>query len=402
MSIDKSAFIIRRKHYPQVAGYAQWCADSANNLAKSPPPTLDAALEVIKHDMGEYQRLLTTKEQGRPLSFGADRAADTAHHMFMAFAQYEDYASQTISRFVTPEHFPAPKPVAMQWKDGTALGSVTLAATRHDWAGQEVGPIEFTYSIDGLAQPTSKRIKSLAEAAYLGAFDTSATVEARRDACIELYYLLSELTPFKRGSSTAARLLLAAGFEATGLKLPPEKEGVDLNLEALTQFYEDFKRGFDAGKFHDREPMASVAHEIWLTKERERAASRTLTPEESTYFIDTIKRIAAGDPLTMTTPLRLAARNALLGTPEQSPSLFLGETADGTPFVTGENLRAYVNDICQKPQMTTDDFLVGDVPALITTRGLLSSSLPHTTHAPEKDYQWRNLVNAPHSNSIMR
>lgn len=66
------------------------------------------------------------------------------------------------------------------------------------------------------------------------------------DIISEIYYLMANTCPFKRGSNGICDVLMRSQYDALGIKIPHVKKGVGLDLEAFTFELKDYKKNWRA------------------------------------------------------------------------------------------------------------------------------------------------------------
>ena len=250
-----ASFIIRRTDHRQVLSYADACGDIVEKLNVTERP-ISSLLQLLTK-ITSYMRLDQDKFMTE-----AEAAGGKSRH----YGRFRDLSWPSI-----PEH-----PVAPQ---KTTLYSVYLDIYEHflkrknDFLRDY--PQEFALSYEGfkdvctffynkdVGEETAEKIAlckikdgeliypdnsealwSEINDRFDAAMDLTTSLEERKYAMADFYYLLSHACYLDRGNSTMARIALEYVAEQSGFDIPPCQDEVSLNFEALLSPHSHFRERF--------------------------------------------------------------------------------------------------------------------------------------------------------------
>lgn len=129
--------------------------------------------------------------------------------------------------------------IRTEWDEASARKF--LASRRgENWPSDEPPP----FHIEHTSVANSRRIMAHAESLFSRALDPSASNQEALKTLGELHWWLSHAMPDVRGSAAKAELCVRSLAQARGMDLPPFKQGVVPDLEAMTRLREDFVGGY--------------------------------------------------------------------------------------------------------------------------------------------------------------
>jgi len=329
--VDGSKFIVRNASYPQDADYGDFCANAVRKLQQAKPATAKEATLMLGSAVQKYFGSFGFG-QIRTMANGVSLNDESKDVRTSRGKKYEHYAQQVISLYpndlgalneVVQKGAYRHKEITYQLPDTgetVVLGNFKRAGGNiYDKPANISAPGILVYwsSLDNIdAVLTGKKTKETngpkvwqaLEHSYSTALDKSAPPTERRDAALESYYLFSHMMPFDRGSSSAAHMLLEYLGGEAGVPIPHMKEGVDLNLEALTRSWPDFRRTFLKGDLMDMRASGNDVRE-WQKNAIRNADARPRTSGD--LFNDIIAIASEGKNASLHTVQRMLFRQLL-------------------------------------------------------------------------------------------
>jgi len=282
MAILPTKFIARIPEYPQDAEYGRYCTDNANELAALLCKLQQDGARINFDEINTFfgpklhdffiKRVNDKRTDGVQIGNRAEkiRECDSWTPLNNGGVRYMHYAREAI--LAHPEalgdiHSVTGGEVRVMLDDRTPplpLTSINRsgppkeadALKRHVWHMQYpkcIGTVDLWHIVS-----PDKPEYALAKAAFDEAINEALGTKpltnsvSREEAALKSYYLYSHIMPFSRYSSSAARMLLEALAEVTGLQTYYLAENRDINLEALLRNWSDFKQAHEKGRFWDK------------------------------------------------------------------------------------------------------------------------------------------------------
>ena len=282
MSVDPAKFILIADWCPQLADYPQFCANTTQKLLDldkaKPIKKIDDLVEVVAseislHHSGPQHRLnisdtstgqfadeqqyygMLRRDDGSGLLGGLTSITTqtTTLRNFLKREFGDHNYNQSFTRSIghsTRIKRPGPH--------GTTFRNVPLTVISNMKSGDD-GKLTHTpdtiylYHTDSNNRKVVDALWRDINKMFQAALDPSERRDTRIEKALECYWLLSHFCPFIRRSATLARITLAFLEEKVGFDLPPARQGIDFNVEALTRDAESFVRAVQNNDIVDPE-----------------------------------------------------------------------------------------------------------------------------------------------------
>ncbi len=102
--------------------------------------------------------------------------------------------------------------------------------------------------------------------------------QTKEDAALHCYYLFSQIMPFSRGSSSAARLMFERLAEVAGFETYNNAPNIDMNIEAISNHWSAFRTNYKAGLYTDKNISAEhimASHQEWAAEQNKTKDNRS-------------------------------------------------------------------------------------------------------------------------------
>lgn len=294
---DPAKFVVRASGYPQNSQYPFWCADTVDDCVSkrseftSINDLYHFVTERMKQDQPNFRRREGgvyghTRNPGDQLSTAFDLNEGDIPSLERMFQRehpvrsrlnrtppFERIISKTNGRVGASEES-GDMPMTMIVHDGSKKGRIVhpivpfshhvldeMIAAEQAKPNPSEGKVALLRSLEETIFDDEHRWSAIAQS-YMLARDTGQSMQDRKEAAVLCYYMLSHDAPLKSGSATLSRVTLeflaqcinrepTPGEEQSTFVVPIPRQGVDLNIEALTRTWENFYAAYQKGEFFD-------------------------------------------------------------------------------------------------------------------------------------------------------